>query len=240
MIKLLFVEDDEDCAYAIQGGLEMLDLYEVRCAVNGREALKIYDNFRPDVVVSDVQMPEMNGFELAHKIRDINPQVIIVLATGLTSPKDLRDGYGAGIDEYIKKPFIAEELHYHIQAILKRIRNNSDVESIPDNNTQLINIGRYVLNPENETLSLNNRITQKLTSREAQLLFLLYNKQNRLIPRSEILQLFWPKDDPVFSSRSLDVFISKLRKYLAEDKFIQIVNERGKGLKLLTKQINPI
>lgn len=234
MIKLLFVEDDEACAYAIQGGLEMLDLYEVRCAANGREALKIYDGFCPDVVVSDVQMPEMNGFELVRRIRENDPQVIIILATGLTSPKDLRNGYNAGIDEYIKKPFIAEELHYHIQAILKRTRNNSHVESIPDNNTRHINIGRYVFDPENETLSLNNRVTQKLTSREAQLFLLLYKNQNRMIPRMEILQHFWPGDDPVFSSRSLDVFISKLRKYLSEDQSVKIVNERGKGLRLLT------
>jgi len=232
MIKLLFVEDDEVCAYAIQGGLDMLDLYEVRCAANGREALKIYEEFRPDVVVSDVQMPEMDGFELVRKIREADSQVVILLATGLTSPKDLREGYHAGIDEYIKKPFIAEELHYHIQAILKRTKQRRRVSSIPENNMQQINMGRYVFNPESETLSLNNRVTQKLTSREAQLLLLLYSKQNQLIPRSAILQQFWPEDDPVFSSRSLDVFISKLRKYLAEDQFLKIENVRGKGLHL--------
>lgn len=235
MIKLLFVEDDEDCAYAIQGGLDMLDIYEVRCVANGREALKIYEEFRPDVVVSDVQMPEMDGFELVRKIRESDSQVVILLATGLTSPKDLREGYHADIDEYIKKPFIAEELHYHIQAILKRTKQNSRVESIPESNIRQINMGRYVFDPVKETLSLNNRITQKLTSRESQLLLLLYSKQNQLIPRSEILQQFWTEDDPVFSSRSLDVFISKLRKYLAEDQSLKIVNERGKGLRLLTK-----
>ncbi len=87
---------------------------------------------------------------------------------------------------------------------------------------------------ETGTLTLNNRVTQKLTSREAQLLLLLYKNQNRMIPRIEILQHFWPGDDPVFSSRSLDVFISKLRKYLSEDQSVKIVNERGKGLRLLT------
>ena len=235
MIKLLFVEDDEACAYAIQGGLDMLDLYEVRCAANGREALNIYKEFRPDVLVSDVQMPEMDGFELVRKIRESDSQVVILLATGLTSPKDLREGYHAGIDEYIKKPFIAEELHYHIQAILKRTKQSRRVESIPESNTQQITMGRYVFDSVKETLSLNNRVIQKLTSRETQLLLLLYGKQNQLIPRSEILQQFWPEDDPVFSSRSLDVFISKLRKYLAEDQSLKIVNERGKGLRLLTK-----
>ena len=235
MIKLLFVEDDEDCAYAVQGGLDMLDLYDVRCAANGREALKIFAEFHPDVVVSDVQMPEMDGFELVRKIREADSQVVILLATGLTSPKDLREGYHAGIDEYIKKPFIAEELHYHIQAILKRTKQNRRIESTPESNTLQITMGRYVFDSVKETLSLNNRVTQKLTSREAQLLLLLYSKQNQLIPRSEILQQFWPEEDSVFSSRSLDVFISKLRKYLAEDQSLKIVNERGKGLRLLTK-----
>lgn len=235
MIKLLLVEDDDACAYAMQGGLELLNVYEVRCAANGREALALYDSFHPDVVVSDVQMPEMNGLELARTIRENDKKVIILLATGLTSPKDLREGYYVGIDEYVKKPFIAEELHYRIQAIIKRSQNNSVTESEPDDNIRYISIGRYIFDPENETLSLNNRVTQKLTSREAELLLLLYQNHNRLIHRTEILQVFWPGDDLVFSSRSLDVFISKLRKYLSEDQSVKIVNKRGKGLRLFTE-----
>jgi DNA-binding response OmpR family regulator len=235
MIKLLLVEDDDACAYAVQGGLELLNVYEVRCAANGREALALYDSFHPDVVVSDVQMPEMNGFELARTIRENDKKVIILLATGLTSPKDLREGYHVGIDEYVKKPFIAEELHYRIQAIIKRSQNNRVTESKPDDNIRYITIGRYIFDPENETLSLNNRVTQKLTSREAQLLLLLLKNKNHLVHRRDILQQFWPAEDPVFSSRSLDVFISKLRKYLSEDQSVKIVNERGKGLRLLTE-----
>lgn len=239
MIKLLLVEDDEACAYAVQGGLELLDLYEVRWAANGKESLPLYEWFRPDVIVSDVQMPEMNGFALARAVREKDKKVIILLATGLTSPKDLREGYHAGIDEYVKKPYIAEELHYRIQSIMKRTQKESEtvLQSDGENsgitgNNRHIHIGRYVFDPENETLSFNNRITQRLTSREAQLLLLFHENRNRLVPRPEILERFWPDNDPVFASRSLDVFISKLRKYLSEDKSVKIVNERAKGLKL--------
>ncbi len=235
MIKLLLVEDDDACAYAMQGGLELLNVYEVRCAANGREALALYNSFHPDVVVSDVQMPEMDGFELARTIRKNDKKVIIILATGLTSPKDLREGYHTGIDEYVKKPFIAEELHYRIQAIVKRSHNNSETASKPEDNIRYLTIGRYIFDPENKTLALNSQVTQKLTSREAQLLLLLHENHNRLMHRKDILQQFWPGEDPVFSSRSLDVFISKLRKYLSEDQSVKIVNVRGKGLRLLTE-----
>lgn len=233
MIKLLLVEDDEACAYAIQGGLEMLEVYELRWAANGKEALDIYESFRPDVVVSDVQMPQMDGFELARIIRENNKQVIILLATGLTSPKDLRDGYNTGIDEYVKKPFIAEELHYRIQAIMNRSRLYTSADSQLVYNKQHIRIGRYVFDTENETLTLNGQVTQELTTRESQLLLLLHQNLNKVVSRQDILHRFWPEDDPVFASRSLDVFISKLRKYLSKEMSVKIVNQRGKGLRLI-------
>lgn len=232
MIKLLLVEDDEACAYAVQGGLELLEVYEVRWAANGKEALNLYPSFRPDVVVSDVQMPEMDGFELARVIRGNDKRVIILLATGLTSPKDLRDGYNTGIDEYVKKPYIAEELHYRVQAIMKRSQKNNETELPPDGNDHRITIGRYIFDPENKTLALNNQVAQNLTEREAQLLLLLHQNSHKVVSRQDILQQFWPEDDPVFASRSLDVFVSKLRKYLLNDKSVNIVNQRGKGLKL--------
>lgn len=236
MIKLLLVEDDEACAYAVQGGLEMMDLYDVRWASNGKEALDFYKTFQPDIVVSDVQMPEMDGFELARAIRENDDQVIILLATGLTSPKDLREGYNSGIDEYVKKPYIAEELHYRVQAIRQRLQKNSETGSRPNNISSRTAIGRYFFEPENEMLSLNKQAARKLTSREAKLLLLLHENHNRLVAREEILQQFWPGDDPVFASRSLDVFISKLRKYLAEDPSIKIESVRGKGLKLVVSR----
>lgn len=233
MIKVLFVEDDEACAYAIQGGLELLELYDVRWAANGKEALAMYDVFCPDVVVSDVEMPEMNGFELANAIRAKDQNVLILLASGLTSPKDLREGYKLEIDEYVKKPYIAEELHHRIQAILRRTRGTIRAVSLSEElPAHTLSIGNYHFNLEKQTLSINDKEVQKLSSREAEILLLLHDNRNHLVNRSEFLQRFWANEDPEFASRSLDVFISKLRKYLSEDPYVKIVNERGRGLRL--------
>ena len=236
MIKLLFVEDDKDLTYAVRNGLELLEeKYDIRCAENGKEALEIYKTFTPDVVVSDIEMPVMNGFELARAIREIDSKVIIILASGLTDATALREGYKSRIDEYIKKPYVVNEIHYRVQAILRRMQHNnsSDAQTITtENATNELKIGKYSFNHEQCTLSFNNKIVQKLTSREADILALLCENQGDLVLRSDILQRFWENDDPAFSSRSLDVFITKLRKYLSEDEHIKLVNEKGKGLKL--------
>lgn len=233
MIKLLFVEDDDNYAYAVQGGLELFDVYEVQRAANGRDALTLYNTFRPDVVVSDIEMPGMNGYDLARAIREKDREVIILLASGLISPRDLHKGYRLDIDEYVKKPYIAEELHLRIQAILKRVRKAATPESAAakyKTNTQPL--GGYTFDADRQTLSFDNKITQKLTPLETQILSLLLENRNRLVLRADILQRFWAMEDPEFTSRSLDVFITKLRKYLSQDPSLKIVNERGKGLRL--------
>lgn len=231
MVKLLFIEDDELCAYAIQGGLEVIGDYEIRWVPNGKEALQMYEAFRPEVVVSDIEMPGMDGLKLVRTIRAMDSQVVILLASGKVSPKSVTEGYAAGIDEYVKKPYIAEELHPRIQAILRRSRRAKSSSSPLESNTH-IHIGRYRLDTDTNQLTLVDQEIQKLTQREADLLLLLLEHQNKLVERKEILKRFWEGDDSEFSSRSLDVFISKLRKYLSHDPTIQIVNERGRGLRL--------
>lgn len=233
MIKLLFVEDDDAFAYAIQGGLELLEEYEICRATNGHEAMSLYDAFCPDVVVADIEMPGINGYDLTRAIRVKNKNVVLLLASGLTSPKDLCEGYKLDIDEYVKKPYIAQELHCRIQAILKRMRKTVIPEEVPEEETGQIHIGRYVFDVEERTLSFDRKLTQKLTPLEADILSLLLGNRNRLVLRSDILQRFWGKDDSEFASRSLDVFICKLRKYLSHDSSIKIVNERGRGLRLV-------
>lgn len=234
MIKLLFVEDDDNYAYAIQGGLELFDVYDIRRAINGKEAFEIYNNFCPDVVVSDVEMPELDGYDLARAIRAKDENVIILLATGLTSPKDLRKGYKLDIDEYVKKPYIADELHDRIQAILKRLSKvNKSNASANKENENIVFVGGYVMDTLSQTLSFDDMMVQKLTPRETDILLFLHKNQNCLVARTDILQRFWKNDDPEFASRSLDVFISKLRKYLSHDTLIKIENIRGKGLKLV-------
>jgi DNA-binding response OmpR family regulator len=234
MIKLLFVEDDEMLAYVVKSGLELLEKeYDIRHASNGKEALEIYKTFAPDVVVSDIEMPVMNGFELARTIRQTDDNVVIILASGLVSPQHVLSGYEINIDEYVKKPYLADELHSRIQAILRRVRQNQTADLPTDNTPQnSVKIGKYIFDIENGVLIFNNKTKQKLTLREADILTLLCENQNRIVKRSDILERFWAEDDPEFSSRSLDVFITKLRKYLANDTNIEIVNERGRGLRL--------
>jgi len=228
MIKILLIEDDEACAYAIQGGLELLNSYEVAVAHNGREGLDIFGRFLPDVIVTDIEMPEMDGYELVKQVRAKDKSVIIIMESGRTMPKDVLRGYELGVDDYIKKPFVAEELHAHIQAILKRTgsRRCKDITDSAD----CLYIGNYKFDFLEETLELRMR-KQKLTQREAGILKMLHENKNTVVPREKILADFWGDSD-YFQSRSLDVFISKLRKYLVHDPSVKITTVKGMGIKL--------
>ena len=228
MTKVLLIEDDEACAYALQGGLDLIGTYEIEVANNGMDGLKLFETFAPDVVVTDIEMPRMNGYEMVEKIREKDKSVIIIMESGKTMPKDVVAGYDLGVDDYIKKPFVAEELHAHIQAILKRTEHF--FRNIASQNPNCIYIGNYKLDNGENTLELRTE-KQKLTAREARILKMLYENRNKLVERNTILTSFW-KDKSSFSSRSLDVFISKLRKYLAQDTSIKIVTIKGKGIKL--------
>lgn len=227
MWKLLYIEDDEICAYTTVGGLELLGCYEVIYAKNGKEGWEKYQTNQPDVIVSDVEMPEMTGFELTKRVREKDKDTLIILATGRQLPKDVIYGFELGIDNYIKKPFVAQELHAHTQALLsKRKPKERPSEELKDK----IIIGKYILDTKKENLWLDNNET-KLTGKEFNILKLLADNRGEIIPREEILLSFWGNDTP-FTSRSLDVFISKLRKYLSLDTSLRITNIRGKGLML--------
>lgn len=228
MTKILLIEDDEACAYALQGGLELLDGYEVALAGNGKEGLETLESFSPDVIVTDIDMPEMDGFEFVERVRAKNESIVIIVESGKTMPKDVLKGYELGIDDYIKKPFVAEELHAHIRAILKRLDDKpAGGESASDD---CFHIGCYKFDFQEKTLELRMQ-KQKLTQREANILKMLYDHKNVVVSREKILTDFWDSTD-YFHSRSLDVFISKLRKYLAHDESIRIITEKGKGIKL--------
>ena len=228
MIKILLIEDDEACAYAIQGGLELLDCYEVAVAHDGRKGLDMYKLFLPDVIVTDIEMPEMDGYELVKQIRQKDKSVIIIMESGRTMPKDVLRGYELGVDDYIKKPFVAEELHAHIQAILKRT-GKQNRKNIPSSSDYLY-IGNYKFDICKKTLELSMQ-KQKLTKREANILKMLHENKNTVVPREKILADFWGDSD-YFQSRSLDVFISKLRKYLVHDPSVKITTVKGTGIKL--------
>ena len=224
--KLLFVEDDITFSYIMKNSLELSGKYEVQTASNGKEGLEIYQTFNPDVIVADIEMPILDGMEMVKKIRDKNESVPILLATGQTKVQNVLKGYELLIDNFIKKPYIPEELDAHIQAILRRITSSIFIHGKKD----LIFIGDYIINVDKQILQYKN-IIHKLTSREIQILEKLYEQKEKLVLRESLLEELWGVND-FFTSRSLDVFINKLRKRISHDPNVKIETVRGKGLLL--------
>lgn len=225
MWKLLYIEDDEICAYTTVGGLELLGCYEVIHAKDGKEGWEKYQTFHPDIIVSDVEMPKMTGFEFTQKVRAEDSDTLIILATGRQLPKDVIYGFELGIDNYIKKPFVAQELHAHIQALITRQQSS---RSKQENLKKGFQLGKYVLDTQQQILVYQNEKI-KLTRKEYRILELLLENRGELVSREEILVTIWGANTP-YNSRSLDVFISKLRKYFSHDNSLHIINVRGKGL----------
>jgi two-component system response regulator TrcR len=219
-IKLLLAEDEPSLAQIIKESLETRE-FEVFLAENGVKALQLYHQHHPDILVLDVMMPFKDGFTLAKEIREENKQVPIIFLTAKSQTKDVLEGFSHGGNDYLKKPFSMEELIVRVQSLLSRnaIQSSS------------IKIGDYVFNHTKQTLE-HKESTVALTHRESELLFLLTQNKNEISDRSFILKKLWGIDD-FFNARSMDVFITKLRKKLKNDENIQIVNVRGYGYKLI-------
>ena len=224
-IKLLFVEDDISFAFIVKGSLELTGIYQVETAFNGKEGLEAYYSFNPDVIVSDIEMPVLGGMEMISKIRKTDETIPVLFASGYTSAKYVLDGYKLNADNFIKKPFLPEELSAHILAVLKRSRM---LQSI--NNTDIIFLGDYVFNTDKQYLQYKNT-KYKLTTRETKVLHRLYKNTGNVVRRDELLEELWGNSD-FYASRSLDVYINSLRKYLSLDPKISIETIRGKGLML--------
>ena len=221
-IKLLFVEDDAPFAFIVKGSLELTGMYEVQTAFNGKEGLEIYYSFNPDVVVSDIAMPVLDGMEMISQIRESNRFIPILFATGHTNPRQVLDGYKLDVDNFIKKPFLPEELDAHIQAVLRRIRMFSK-EYNPEN----IYLGDTIFNTDKQCLQYKNTKC-KLSARESLILYKLFENEGNVVKRKDLLQDIWGTSD-FFTSRSLDVFINLLRKHLSLDAKVAIETIRGKG-----------
>lgn len=222
MKKLLLAEDDFDFAAILKQYLE-LHQFEVIWAENGEIALDYFKNQAFDICVFDVMMPKLDGFSLAEKIITINPEIPFIFLTARKLKEDKIIGLKLGADDYIIKPFEVDELILRLQNILKRIEQK---RSLDGNN--LIEIGSYLF--DNERLTLNNKNhVQQLTEKEASLIEYLYLNHNQLLKRDQILMSVWKKDD-YFSGRSMDVFISRLRKYFNSDPKISIESVRNIGL----------
>ena len=223
MKKILLAEDDFDFASVLKQYLELYE-YEVTWAQNGEEALAVFQSEIFDICVFDVMMPKMDGFTLAEKIIRINPEIPFVFLTARKLKEDKIIGLKLGADDYIAKPFEVEELVLRLNNILKRSQQKQTLFSKIDE----LPIGSYVF--DTKRLSLKNKIkTQQLTEKEAALIHYFYIHKNQMIKREQILKAIWGNDD-FFSGRSMDVYISKIRKYFKDDSRISIESVRNIGL----------
>jgi DNA-binding response OmpR family regulator len=221
--KILLAEDDFDFASVLKQYLELYE-YQVTWAKDGQEALTFFKSQRYDICVLDVMMPIIDGFSLAEKIISINPETPFVFLTARKLKEDKIIGLKLGADDYIVKPFEAEELVLRLNNILKR----SHQKQLLFSNIPELQIGNYVFDTKRLTLKDNNK-TQQLTEKEASLLHFLYTHKNQLLKREQILKNIWGNDD-FFSGRSMDVYISKIRKYFINDPKITIESIRNIGL----------
>jgi DNA-binding response OmpR family regulator len=229
-IRLLLAEDDPNLSIVLKDFLE-LQGYKVILCKDGQEALLAFRACTFDICVLDIMMPRKDGFSLAEEIRVSNQSIPIVFLTAREQKEDKIKGFKIGCDDYITKPFSTEELSLRLEAILRRcqiIRNDKAL------NSEVIKIGIYNFYYSNQVLQFKND-SYTLTKRETDLLKLLYENKNLLLPREMILKSLW-NSDSYFNGRSLDVFITRLRKYLKEDKSISINNVHGTGFKFSVEE----
>ncbi len=221
-IKLLLAEDELALAQIIKESLETRHFEVVLCH-NGQEAFDAFLSQKPEILVLDVMMPKKDGFSVAKDIRKIDKQVPIIFLTAKSQTQDVVEGFTLGGNDYLKKPFSMEELIVRIHALLGRASK--------EKRQATITIGNYRFDPVKQTLACEES-TETLTHRETALLLLLIENKNEIIDRSVLLKKIWGDDD-FFNGRSMDVFMTKLRKKLSHDPSIQIINIRSQGYKLI-------
>jgi len=231
-IKILLVEDDEALSFIVKDNLEQNN-YGVDVAENGELALKLYNENNYDLIVLDVMLPKIDGFQVAQNIRKTNHQIPIIFLTARSMTEDKIKGLTIGGDDYIPKPFSMEELLLKIKIFLRRSQSEKMVSSDLVNSIQ---IGKYSFNLENMTLSEDDNI-RTLTLKEAELINYFATNPNKVLSRNDILEKVWGSND-YFLGRSLDVFISRLRKYFSSDPNIKIVNLHGIGFRFSVKNDN--
>lgn len=231
--KILLVEDDQNFGDVLRSYLEMHD-YDVTLATDGQKGYEAFNKGKYDLCIFDVMMPKKDGFTLAKEIREKDTETPIIFLTAKTMKEDVLKGFKIGADDYISKPFNSEELLFRIQAILKRSAAKAD----PKEEIKEFDIGRYHFNFPLRILTFDKgsseAIKEKLSPKEAQLLRMFAMYMNDILPRSEALTKIWGEDN-YFTARSMDVFVTKLRKYLKHDDNIEIVNIHGNGFQLLVR-----
>jgi two-component system, OmpR family, response regulator len=223
-VKVLLAEDDENLGSLLKEYLQAKS-YETHWVTDGDKAFKSFEKNKYDLCILDIMMPVKDGFTLAKEIRTINRDVPIIFLTAKSMKEDVFEGFSIGADDYITKPFSMEELLYRMQAILRRTKGDISKKQ------EIYNIGKYRFDTNKHLLILGER-EQKLTTKESDLLRLLCNNANQVLERNFALRTIWI-DDNYFNARSMDVYITKLRKYLKEDPTIEIMNIHGTGYKLI-------
>lgn len=225
-INILYAEDDETLAFLTRDNL-MQNSYDVYHCVNGKNCLEVFQQHAFDICILDIMLPGIDGFELATEIRKFNSEVPIIFLSAKSLKEDRIKGLKLGADDYLVKPFSIEELVLKIEVFLKRTGKSAV------NKRSIFTIGNCYFDPESYVF--NNGVKQTtLTKREAELLELFLNNKNKVLKREDILRQIWGDDD-YFLGRSLDVFISRLRKLLAVEKQIAIENLHGIGFKFTEK-----
>lgn len=228
-IRILLVEDDQNFGDVLCSYLEMND-YEVDLRTDGEAGYKAFFEKKYDLCIFDVMMPKKDGFTLAKEVREKDTDTPIVFLTAKTLKQDIIDGFKNGGDDYITKPFNSEELLYRIQAIIKR-SNRSTVEEKDQN---IFEVGEFTFNYPLRMLTHSNGTKSKLSPKEAHLLKMFFANTNEVLTRKEALTTIWGEDS-YFTARSMDVFVTKLRKYLSLDDNLEIVNIHGSGFRLVEK-----
>jgi DNA-binding response OmpR family regulator len=222
-IKILYAEDELFLGKIVKESLQTRG-YEVLMESDGARVFAAYEKFRPDVCVLDIMMPNKDGFEIAAAIRAVNPQVPLLFLTAKTQTQDVVKGFTLGGNDYIRKPFSMEELIVRIENVLQgRARRSAPAGIIP--------LGRYQFHVHRQVLMLGTE-EKKLSYRESELLKVLYENREGIIDRREILTLLWGNDS-FFNSRTLDVYVTKLRGYLKEDPDLEIMTIKGIGYRFV-------
>jgi two-component system, OmpR family, response regulator len=234
--KILLVEDDQNFGDVLRSYLEMHD-YAVTLATDGVLGLEAFKKDSYDLCIFDVMMPRKDGFTLAKEVRERNQETPIIFLTAKMMKEDVLQGFKIGADDYIPKPFNSEELLYRIQAILRRSAKAPD----PRDEQREFVFGKYHFNYPLRVLTFTDpqpgeENQWKLSPKESELLRLFCKYLNEVMPRSEALNKIWHEDN-YFTARSMDVFVTKLRKYLAKDTAIEIANIHGNGFRLLVKDM---
>lgn len=228
--KILLVEDEANLGNLLKDYL-IAKGFDSVLATDGQEGFDVFSRHRFDICILDIMLPVKDGHTLAKEIRQANPNMPIIFLTAKSLPDDRIEGFKSGADDYLTKPFNMEELLLRIQAVLKR---SAAIPAMQANET-FFSLSRYTFDSQKQWLTFEGGEAQKLTSKESDLLRLLALNLNKTLDRGFALKTIWG-DDSYFNARSMDVYITKLRKYLKEDTKIEILNVHGKGFKMLISE----